>query len=177
MINEPWGKYPDPWKKPWSPYEDQRRHEQFNKMIPAAKVEPITIASLFPHLDRIAIGWDGILEDLKKASTVKQSYPPYDVTKLDGGIFIISLAVAGFNRDELEVITAGNKLTIAGNQDNEEPAGEVIHNGIAKRDFTLNFRLADGVALESARLEDGILTIHLRKEVPESEKPKQIEIK
>jgi molecular chaperone IbpA len=178
MINDPWGKYPEPWKKPWSPYEEQRRKEQFNQMIPASKaMEPITIASLFPHLDRIAIGWDGILEDLKKASTVKPSYPPYDVVKLDGGIFIISLAVAGFSRDELEVVLAGNKLTVAGSQGNEEPNGEVLHNGIAKRDFTLNFRLADGVTLDSARLEDGILTIHLKKDLPEAEKPKQIEIK
>jgi molecular chaperone IbpA len=169
---------PDPWKKkPYNPEDYYRREDYFRDKVPAIKAEPITIASLFPHLDRIAIGWDGILEDLKKASTVKPSYPPYDVVKLDGGIFIISLAVAGFSRDELEVILAGKKLTVSGSQDNEEPTGEVLHNGIAKRDFTLNFRLADGVTLDSARLEDGILTIHLRKDIPEAEKPKQIEIK
>jgi len=177
MEMNPWGNRPDPWKKPWNPYEEKRRKEQWSVDVPLPKAEPITIASLFPNLDRIAIGWDGILEDLKKASTVKPSYPPYDVVKLDGGIFIISLAVAGFSREELEVILTGNKLTVAGSQDNEEPTGEVLHNGIAKRDFTLNFQLADGVTLDSARLEDGILTIHLKKELPEAEKPKQIEIK
>lgn len=173
---------PDPWKK--KPYDRDdyysKRRDYFNysqESLPKQKAEPITIASLFPHLDRIAIGWDGVLEDLKKATTDKPSYPPYDVIKLDGGIFIISLAVAGFRREELEVIVTGNKLTLSGSHDDDLDTGEVIHQGIAKRDFTLNFRLADGVTLESARLEDGILTIHLKKETPESEKPKQIEIK
>ena len=171
MIKQSWDKYPDPWRGP---------HTNPNKYDPPkSKIELPTIASLFPNLDRIAIGWDGILEDLLRATSVKAkpSYPPYDVIKLDGNIFIIHLAVAGFKRDELDVTIVGNKLSITGTHADEDSEGEVIHNGIAKRDFTLNFRLADGVVLESARLEDGILTIHLRKEVPESEKPKQIEIK
>lgn len=173
---EPWGKKPhDPWDKMIpNPY---KRKDYFEKTIES---KPVTIATLFPNLDRFAIGWDGVLEDLKRAanSTRAASYPPYDVIKLDGGIFIISLAVAGFSREELEVITEGNKLTISGAHDDDaETEGEVIHSGIAKRDFTLNFRLADGVYLESARLEDGILTIHLKKDIPEAEKPKKIEIK
>lgn len=121
------------------------------------------------------------MNDLQQATSRKTSYPPYDVVKLEGGIFIINLAVAGFSRKELEILVHGNKLTISGNQDNEVSdevtEGEFIYNGIAKRDFTLHFRLADGVTLESARLEEGILTVHLKREVPESEKPKTIEIK
>lgn len=175
----PWDKYPDPWRKkqPWHPESGVKSKDYFT-VTPAVKAEPITIASLFPHLDRIAIGWDGVLEDLKNATTAKPSYPPYDVIKLEGGIFIISLAVAGFSRDELDVVVTGNKLTVSGAHDDDlATEGEVIHSGIAKRDFSLNFRLADGVTLESARLEDGILTIHLKKDIPEAEKPNHIEIK
>jgi molecular chaperone IbpA len=177
MEMNPWDKYPDPWRKK-QPWEPPAATKGGYMQVSLPKPEPITIASLFPHLDRIAIGWDGVLEDLKKATTAKPSYPPYDVTKLDGGIFIISLAVAGFSREELDVLIEGSKLTISGAHDDDVvPEGEVIHSGIAKRDFSLNFRLADGVLLESARLEDGILTIHLKKDIPEAEKPKHIEIK
>ena len=162
-------------------------HEARNpKSLPP---QPVTLESLFPKLDRWAIGFDPIFETLQQMSNAKTlTYPPYNLTKLRNGKFQIDVALAGFRKEDVRVTLEERTLTISSNVDTsevpiyginnppDENSGEILHHGIAQRAFKQQFALAEYVEVDSANMKDGILTINLVTNIPEEKKPKVIDI-
>ena len=161
--------------KPWEPNPHDPWDKQGSKG--AAIPKPITINDLFPSIDRWAIGWSPILETLKEISSTKVTYPPYDVIDQKNDTTLINVAVAGFKKKELTVTVEEQVLKIEGKRETKEAEGNVVHNGIAGRNFTLTFALAEYYEIDSAELSEGILAIKLVKNVPDDKKPKIIQIK
>lgn len=165
----------EPWPKPHTP-------DKWQKPVPP---KPVTIADLFPRMDRWAIGFDPVFATLKELAKEAKvtSYPPYNVMKFGDDKFELRIAVAGFSREELDVSVKDQTLTIKSDSEfksgntYEVKSGEMLHQGIAERDFTLNFALAEFIEIASAELQDGMLTIKLELKLPEDKKPKNIEIK
>jgi molecular chaperone IbpA len=116
--------------------------------------------------------------------TAQQStsnYPPYDIVQVSDDEYMISLAVAGFGHDNLSVTKDKNLLVIEGKHsretvENDDATAKYLHKGISERSFRREFQLADHVEISNAHLELGILSIHLKREIPESAKPKSIAI-
>jgi len=132
----------------------------------------------FTPLYRSSIGFDRIFDLLENAARGQTSdnWPPYDIAKIGDDAYRISMAVAGFSQDELNISTQPNLLVVAGEK-SAEPTGEYLHRGIANRSFTRRFELADHVKVTGANLVNGLLTIDLQREIPEEMKPRRIEIK
>jgi molecular chaperone IbpA len=105
-----------------------------------------------------------------------QSYPPYDLLKLDEDSYIISLALAGFSKDNIDVSVDNGTLIIKGNV-NEMETIEVVHKGIAGRKFVRSFALGEYMEVTGAEMKDGMLHINVDRIVPEDKKPKIITIK
>ena len=128
---------------------------------------------------RMTVGFDRIFDMLE--SNQRQpgdSYPPFDLERLDDDRYRITLAVAGFRREDLEITSQENMLLVKG--DRTQPGGgdksQYLHVGIAARSFERKFELADFIRVHSADLSDGLLTIELVREVPEAMKPRTIDI-
>ena len=141
--------------------------------------KPATILDLFPSIDRWGIGVIDTLKYFKEISEAKPSYPPYNIIK-DGFKWEVAVAVAGFTKDDLSVETAQATLVIRTNPKKDfegKDVREVVHQGIAQRNFELQFALAEHVVVKSATLKDGLLVVKLEQELPESMKPKVIDIK
>lgn len=105
-----------------------------------------------------------------------RDYPPYDIEKTSDDGYRISLAVAGFRADELEIHAQPNLLVVRGRKAEAPAEGAYLHQGLALRPFEQRFELADHVVVKDARYADGLLTIDLAREVPEALKPRRIEI-
>jgi molecular chaperone IbpA len=145
---------------------------------PALERKPLTIADLFPRIDRWGIGLLDELTNLKSIADSKPSYPPYNITK-DGNVWEIALALAGFRKHELEVEVQESTLTVRTNPATDferEDIRKVIHQGIAQRNFELKFALADHVEVRGAEMKDGILSVKLEQKLPKEKQPKPIEI-
>lgn len=172
-----WDKRTNPYtnSKPPKPW-DINPHDNWGAKG-AAVPKPPTINDLFPSLDRWAIGWSPILQTLKEMSVVKPSYPPYDIIDQKNDTTLINVAVAGFTKKEITVTTEEQVLKIEGKKESKDAEGTVVHNGIAGRNFTLTFALAEYYEIDSAKLSEGILAIKLVKNIPDEKKPKVIEIK
>ena len=127
---------------------------------------------------RATVGFDRLFDFLEQGSSVADNYPPYDVEKVSDDRYRITLAVAGFKRDEIDITSHQNLLTVGGRRaENDNVEGRtLLHNGIANRAFERRFQLADFVRVDSADLADGLLTIELVREVPEALKPRKIAI-
>jgi molecular chaperone IbpA len=106
----------------------------------------------------------------------RQSYPPYDVLKLDEDTYQVSLAVAGFTKEDISLSVDNGTLVISG-EITEITDAEVLHKGIAARKFTRSFALGEYMEVSSASLKDGMLNINIIRLVPEDKKPKTIKIK
>jgi molecular chaperone IbpA len=104
------------------------------------------------------------------------SWPPYDIEKIGEDQYRISMAVAGFSPNEIELVQQGNTLLVAGQKLPEPEGVQVLHRGIAARAFKQSFNLADHVKVTEAKLENGLLTVELKREIPEALKPRRIEI-
>jgi molecular chaperone IbpA len=128
--------------------------------------------------DPFFIGFNREIERMANVHNTasRQSYPPYDVLKLDEDTYQVSLAVAGFSKDNVSVSVEDNTLNISG-EIVEVTDAEVIHKGIAARKFTRSFALCEYMEVSSASLEDGMLVIKIIREIPEEKKPKTIKIK
>ena len=130
-------------------------------------------------LYRSAIGFDrmaNMMDSLSRTEQSQPSYPPYNIELLDENQYRITMAIAGFSDAELSIQTEQGTLTIAGKK-NEDTAGrQFLHQGIAGRNFERRFQLADHVKVESANLENGLLNVDLRREIPEAMKPRNISI-
>lgn len=165
--------YPSPYEPNPHVMPTDRKHPDWQKP-PVPK--PITIADLFPRLDRLSIGWSPILDTLKEVTNAKPAYPPYDLISLDENTNLLEVAVAGFAKKELEVVVQDSVLTITGKKQNKQK-GDVLYQGIAGRNFELKLALAEYWVVKDASVEDGMLTVTCVKELPEEKKPKVIDIK
>jgi molecular chaperone IbpA len=133
----------------------------------------------FAPLFRSSVGFDRMLEALESASRVTpiDNWPPYDIVKLGEDDYRISMAVAGFTQDDLTITQEQNMLMVAGQKSDEgEANGQYLHRGIAARAFQRRFELADHVKVVGASLVNGLLTIELKRELPEEMKPRRIAI-
>ncbi|QOG07207.1 Hsp20 family protein [Aureimonas sp. OT7] len=131
----------------------------------------------FSPLFRSSIGFDRMLSALEAARRVESidNWPPYDIAKLGEDDYRITMAVAGFGESDLTITQEQNMLLVSGQKAGED-AGEYLHRGIAGRAFQRRFELADHVKVGGASLTNGLLTIDLKREIPEEMKPRRIEI-
>ena len=131
-------------------------------------------------LYKSSIGYDRFAHLLDKTLRQDQSnpsYPPYNIEAIDDNNYRITLAVAGFEENEIDIESENGRLTVCGKKQNEEKNIKTyLHQGIAFRSFERKFNLADHIKVTSAELDKGLLTINLFKEVPEAMKPKKIAI-
>ena len=126
-------------------------------------------------LARQFVGFDTLFDELNEMATRKEpNYPAYNIAKDDDEHYRIELALAGFSRNEISIQTEKGILTVAANKG--EDNANYLHQGIAKRAFSKAFRLAEYIKVDDAQFTDGILTIFLRREIPEADRPQQIEI-
>jgi len=132
----------------------------------------------FSPLYRSSVGFDRLFDLLDQTSRVAPtaSWPPYDIVKTGEDQYRIVMAVAGFSPDEIELVQQENTLLVAGNKHPAPEGVQVLHHGIANRAFKQSFSLADHVRVTGASLDNGLLTIELRREVPEALKPRRIEV-
>lgn len=132
----------------------------------------------FAPLYRSAIGFDRLANyfDEAQRADAQPSYPPYNIELVGEDRYQIAMAVAGFDRAELDIESENDTLKITGRKRREENQHTFLHRGIAARDFEHSFRLADHVRVVSAKLEKGLLHIDLVREVPEALKPRKISI-
>lgn len=132
----------------------------------------------FTPYRRSTVGFDRLFDFLENSGRAEQeNYPPFDIEKLGDDSYRITLAVAGFKRDEIEIVAHQNMLTISGRKSDERGRdGNYLHMGIATRAFERRFELADFVQVSGAELADGLLRIDLQREVPEAMKPRKIDI-
>jgi molecular chaperone IbpA len=128
--------------------------------------------------DPFFIGVDRELNRLMHihGAATKQSYPPYDIIEIDDDSYVLKLAAAGFSKKDLDITVKDGTLVIAGNK-TEADADKYLHKGIAMRNFTRTFALGEYMEVVSANMEDGILIVNVKRELPEEKKPKQIAIK
>ncbi|MFM5441599.1 Hsp20 family protein [Aeromonas enteropelogenes] len=130
----------------------------------------------FSPLYRSAIGFDRLANLIESAaSNGNAGYPPYNIEQLGDSDYRISMAVAGFTQEELELSFQENLLTVKGNKQ-ADTERNYLYQGIAERGFERRFQLADYVRVKGADLKNGLLHIDLVREVPETMKPRKIEI-
>jgi len=128
---------------------------------------------------RSTVGFDRLFNLLDQAGTESApGYPPYNIERTGENAYRVSVAVAGFGENELNIQLKENTLTITGEKQAKaaENAGEVLYQGIAARAFERVFQLADFVQVKGAKLENGLLHVDLVREIPEAKKPRQIPI-
>ena len=131
----------------------------------------------FSPLFRTAIGFDRLARLAGAAQeTVSQSYPPYNIERVGDDSYRLTMAVAGFSQDDLELMVRDNALIISGRVKPEAQAGEVLFRGIAARAFERRFALADHIVVDGADLQNGLLHVGLKRVVPEALKPRRIQI-
>lgn len=130
----------------------------------------------FSPLFRSAIGFDHLFDLAEAAQRVgEDSYPPYNIERLDENRFQISVALAGFKPDEVELTVEQNVLTLEGRKGDKDDR-TFLHRGISARNFKRQFTLADHLEVKGADFENGLLVIDLQREIPEAKKPRRIAI-
>lgn len=133
----------------------------------------------FSPLYRSAVGFDRLAALLDAAASAEgpAGYPPYNIERTDENAYRVEIAVAGFKPEELSIEVKENLLTVQGRKTaNDEPQRRFLHRGLAERNFERRFQLADYVVVADASLADGLLSISLKREVPEALKARRIEI-
>ena len=147
-------------------------------MIRRNKMTRLTTLDL-PNFHRATIGFDRLFNELNQQfanSPNGNGYPPYNIAQINEDEYMISLAVAGFGMDNLDITKDGNILKIEGTAPKGDEDVNYLHKGIGGRNFRREFTLADHVDVVGANLELGMLNVHLKRELPEALKPKKIEI-
>ena len=131
-------------------------------------------------LYRASVGFDRLVKTLDSASRVEESafsYPPYNIEKVSDDAYRIVMAVAGFSEGDLDITAKENSLVISGKKEKaEDETATFLHRGIATRAFERRFDLADHIKVSGAKLENGLLSIELVREIPEAMKPRTISI-
>jgi len=132
----------------------------------------------FSPLYRSVVGFDRLAALLDQAATQDSAsgYPPYNIERTDENAYRIELAVAGFRPDELAIEVKENLLTVTGRKAANDDARKFLHRGLAERNFERRFQLADYVIVTDAALDNGLLSVSLKRELPEALKPRTIAI-
>ena len=142
--------------------------------------------SIFNSLRPFSIGFDDMFDQFESllgngGLSAQSNYPPYNIRKAGKDKYAIELAVAGFNKNDVEVEYEDNLLTVKTKKVDKavekDMDGEIIHRGISQRSFSRSFTIADDIKVEGAEIKDGLLTINCEKIVPEQKKRKLIPIK
>ena len=137
--------------------------------------------SIWNSLRPFSIGFNSLFDDFDRmldSSEFVSNYPPYNINKVKDNDYKIEVALAGFDKKDIVVEAKDNTLTIRSKREdkaNKEVDG-VVHRGIASRQFTRSFALGDNIKVNDAKLENGLLTVDLEREIPEEEKPRLIEL-
>lgn len=130
-------------------------------------------------LNRALVGFDRLFDDFESrfANQISQNYPPYNVIKTGENTYSIEIAVSGFSKEEVTVEVDQDQLVVKGKRVREDDAGyEYLHRGLAARDFTRSWTLADHMEVEQGSIKNGILTVYLKRVVPETLMPRKIKI-
>ena len=131
------------------------------------------------QLHKMTVGFDRLFDQMLLAgeypNTVSTGYPPYNVERIDDGRWRVTIAVAGFGENDIEVIVDQGNLNINGKK-SDKTDENMLYHGIANRQFNRSFQLADYVEVEEATLKDGMLTLNLVRNVPEALRPKKIKL-
>jgi molecular chaperone IbpA len=131
----------------------------------------------FSPLYRSVVGFDRLADMLDAANTETASgYPPYNIERTGDNAYRIEIAVAGFKAQDLNIEIKENLLTVQGRKADGEETKRYLHRGLAERNFERRFQLADYVVVTDAQLADGLLSLSLKRELPEALKPRRIEI-
>ena len=136
--------------------------------------------SIFNQLRPLSVGFDDMFDHFESMFDVPTiNYPPYNIVKTGDNKFDIEVALAGFNKKDINISVENGMLTIESKQEDKskDKDGEVIHKGISKRYFKRSFTIADDVEVKGAELKDGLLRVSMEKIIPESKKLKTISIK
>ena len=129
-------------------------------------------------LFRTSVGFDRMAQMMNQAHRIDRSnasYPPYNIENLEENKYQITLALAGFSQDDLDIVSENNTLIIRGKTNNDVER-KYLHRGIATRSFERKFQLADHVKVNTAEMQNGLLHVQLMKEIPEAMKPRKISI-
>ena len=131
----------------------------------------------FSPLYRSVVGFDRLASLLETASVdAAAGYPPYNIERTDENAYRVEIAVAGFRPEELNIEVKENLLTVQGRKAANDDQRKFLHRGLAERNFERRFQLADYVVVTEAKLADGLLSISLKRELPEALKPRTIAI-
>ena len=134
----------------------------------------------FAPFRRSSVGFDRLFDMIENNSLgqAQENYPPFDLIKKGENDYCIELAVAGFTPDEIDITAQQNVLLVSGRKAEEsgEKGSDYIYRGIANRSFERRFALADHIQVRGADLKDGLLSIELKREIPEAMKPRKIDI-
>jgi len=143
----------------------------FNKLRPVS----VGFDSIFDHFENM---WD---DDFFNLPSVSNNYPPYNIVKSGNNKYDVEVALAGFNKKDINVNVGDGMLTIESKKEDkisdEDEDGEVLHKGISKRYFKRSFSVADDVEVKGAKLEDGLLRVSMERKIPEARKLKTIDVK
>ena len=132
--------------------------------------------SAFPQIESRLIGFDRVFDAVQRVNTSEANFPPYNIKKIDDENYEIQIALAGFSKSELDITVEDGNLVVKGEQA-ETSKTEYLHKGIAERNFTRTWSLADSVKVSGSELKDGVLTINLVNKIPDELKPQSIKIK
>ena len=143
----------------------------FNKLRPVS----VGFDSVFDHFENM---WD---DDFFNLPSVTANYPPYNIVKSGNNKYDVEVALAGFNKKDINVNVGDGMLTIESKKEDkisdEDENGEVLHQGISKRYFKRSFSVADDVEVKGAKLENGLLRVSMERKIPEARKLKTIDVK
>ncbi len=135
----------------------------------------MTNIKAFGQFSPFSVGFDEMFNTLQRASIPQSNYPPYNIIK-KGDTYHIEMAMAGFNKSDIDIEIEDNTLTVSACYKDREDDIEFIHKGISEREFWKSFALAEYVEVKKAKVADGILLIELSKNIPDEQKPKKIKI-
>jgi len=133
----------------------------------------------FDRVKTYSIGFDRMFDTLFDENVSTTNYPPYNIVKVSDSEYAIQIAVAGFDKKDIEIETKENTLTVKSVEKKEELVDDVtyLHKGISNRAFTRSFTIADDVVVKGATFENGLLNVELERIIPEEKKPRLIKIK
>jgi len=139
------------------------------------KSNHIDLTNLLNRINKYALGFEPAFRNFESSMYGTTNYPPYNVIKHDNDDIRLEVAIAGFSKENITIEHHNSKLTIKGCIETDEDVN-FHHKGISTRDFTLSWTLAEYVEVDSANVENGILTVELKQNIPEEKQPKLIKI-
>jgi len=142
----------------------------------------MTYPTIWKDFGKFGVGYDDLFDRINEFhDTVAKNipnYPPYNIKKVEDNKYVIEMAVAGFGKQDIEITTEDDKLVIKGNVESDDtPQDDLLWQGLALRPFTRMFTLNDQVEVNNAEMINGLLKVTLERIIPESKKPKKVEVK